>query len=80
MKPVAGMMEFVSLPMEGTVKDVRAMFRKEIGGERRATRYREGLLACREAMQEERDMVITAFIDHKTRSGLVNRKGKGRAA
>jgi hypothetical protein len=71
-------MEFVSLPMEGTVKDVRAMFRKEIGKERHATRYREGLVASKEGSQGERDAVISAFTEYKVKSGVVNQKGKGK--
>ncbi|KAG8739387.1 hypothetical protein FRC10_005679 [Ceratobasidium sp. 414] len=78
-KPIAGMMAAVSLPLEGTVKDVRALFHKNAGLERRATRYREGLFASQRASQTQRDVITNAFREYKTRTGGVNKKNKGKA-
>ncbi|KAG9091238.1 hypothetical protein FS749_016687 [Ceratobasidium sp. UAMH 11750] len=53
MKPIAGLMAAFSLPMEGAVKDARTLFRKQIRKERCATRYAEGVVASKQATQEE---------------------------
>jgi hypothetical protein len=79
MKPAAGVLEFVSLPMEGTVKSIRGMFHKEVGKERHLARYREGLVACREGSQAERDGVVAAFSEYKAKNWVSHKKGKGKA-
>ncbi|KAG9122243.1 hypothetical protein FRC07_001470 [Ceratobasidium sp. 392] len=78
-KPIAGALAAVSLPLEGTVKDMRALFHKKAGTERHATRYREGLLALQSASQAERERVIEAFRSHMARARAMkqNQKGKG---
>ncbi|KAG8738658.1 hypothetical protein FRC10_006626 [Ceratobasidium sp. 414] len=80
MKPVAGLMAAFSLPMEGAVKDARTLFRKQIGKERRASRYAEGLVASKQATQGERDTVIKAFSEYTAKSWIADkrRKGKGK--
>lgn len=64
------------MPLEGTVKDVRALFHKQVGKERIAARYAEGLLAVKSASQREREVVINAF--KALRSGMEAR-GKGKS-
>jgi hypothetical protein len=64
--------------MEGTVKSIRGMFQKEVGKERHLARYREGLVACREGSQEDRDAVIAAFSEYKAKNWVSNKKGKGK--
>lgn len=76
-KPIAGMMQAFSMPMEGTAKDLRALFRKEIGKERLATRHAEGVLAVKRASQRDRDVVIKAFAAYKVRTQR-EKKGKGK--
>ncbi|KAG9092871.1 hypothetical protein FS749_015386 [Ceratobasidium sp. UAMH 11750] len=77
-KPIAGLMSAFSLPMEGAVKDARTLFRKRIGKERHATRYAEGVVASKQATQEERDIVIKAFSEYTAKSWIVDKKGKGK--
>ncbi|ELU40833.1 UDPGT domain-containing protein [Rhizoctonia solani AG-1 IA] len=38
-KPLAGSLQFVSKPLEGTAKDICSLFRKQVGKERIAARY-----------------------------------------
>ncbi|KAG9091707.1 hypothetical protein FRC06_000445 [Ceratobasidium sp. 370] len=78
MKPIAGLLAAVSLPMEGAVKDARTLFRKQIGKERRATRYAEGIVASKQATQGERDTVIKAFSEYTAKSWMSDKKGKGK--
>ncbi|KAG9120114.1 hypothetical protein FRC07_004535 [Ceratobasidium sp. 392] len=78
MKPIAGLMAAFSLPMEGAVKDAKTLFRKQIGKERRAARYAEGVLASKQATQEERDVVVKAFSEYTARSWVGDKKGKGK--
>ncbi|CAE6475911.1 unnamed protein product [Rhizoctonia solani] len=75
-KPLAGVLQFISQPLEGTAKDVRSLFRKEVGKERIAARYAEGILAAREANQKEKEILVQAFIE---RGGAVGTKGKGKS-
>lgn len=78
MKPASGLMQFFSMPMEGTAKDLRGLFRKEVGRERIATRYAQGVLDVKRASQSEREMVTNAFAAYKIQFQR-ERKGKGRA-
>ncbi|KAG8791204.1 hypothetical protein FRC12_009874 [Ceratobasidium sp. 428] len=78
MKPIAGLMAAFSLPMEGAVKDAKTLFRRQIGKERRAARYAEGIVASKEATQGERDVVIKAFSEHTTRNYVADKKDKGK--
>ncbi|KAJ1311934.1 hypothetical protein OPQ81_010394 [Rhizoctonia solani] len=77
-KPLAGVLQFISQPLEGTAKDVRSLFRKEVGKERIAARYSEGILAARKASQQEKEFLVQAFIERRGRSGMGG-KGKGKA-
>lgn len=77
-KPITGVLQFISMPLEGTAKNVQSLFRKQVGKERIATRYGEGILAARQASEKDRQAVINAFIGHRS-SGGRGRKGKGKA-
>ncbi|KAG8730349.1 hypothetical protein FRC11_006914, partial [Ceratobasidium sp. 423] len=68
-KPLAGVLQFISQPLEGTAKDVRSLFRKEVGKERIAARYAEGVLAARKASQKEKEILVQAFIERRGRTG-----------
>ncbi|CAE6371372.1 unnamed protein product [Rhizoctonia solani] len=76
-KPLAGVLQFISQPLEGTANDVRSLFRKEVGGERIAARYAEGALLTRRASQKEKEMVIQAFMERGCTK--MASKGKGKA-
>lgn len=76
-KPVAGAMKFISMPMEGTAKDLRGLFRQEIGKERTATRYAEGILAVRNSSQRDQEEITRAFSTRKIRFHR-EKKGKGK--
>ncbi|KAL5641789.1 hypothetical protein ACGC1H_002028 [Rhizoctonia solani] len=77
-KPLAGVFQFISQPLEGTAKDVRSLFRKQVGKERIAARYAEGVLAVRKASQKEKEILVQAFVEMRGRMGLGS-KGKGKA-
>ncbi|CUA73567.1 Sterol 3-beta-glucosyltransferase UGT80B1 [Rhizoctonia solani] len=77
-KPLAGVLQFISQPLEGTAKDVRSLFRKEVGKERIAARYAEGVLAVRKSSQKEKEMLVQTFIEHRGRMKMAG-KGKDRA-
>ncbi|KAG9098236.1 hypothetical protein FS749_004308 [Ceratobasidium sp. UAMH 11750] len=81
LKPIAGIVAAVSLPLEGTVKDARALFHKKPGMEIHATRYREEFATLQSASQAQRDMVLSALRERKARAEGANMigKGKGRA-
>ncbi|CAE7079432.1 unnamed protein product [Rhizoctonia solani] len=74
-KPLAGVMQFISQPLEGTAKEVRSLFRKEVGKERIAARYAEGVSAVRTASQKEREILVQTFIE---RHGQTRERGKGK--
>ncbi|QRW11269.1 glycosyltransferase family 1 protein [Ceratobasidium sp. AG-Ba] len=76
-KPIAGLMAAFSMPLEGAVKDARSLFRKNVGKERRGTRYAEGVVASKQATQAERDVVIKAFSEHLARSWVQKGKRNG---
>ncbi|KAG9082424.1 hypothetical protein FS749_006850 [Ceratobasidium sp. UAMH 11750] len=78
-KPLAGAVAAVSLPLEGTVKDLRAMFHKKTSALRYGTKRREGLVAFRNASEAEREVVVCAFSEYKDRRWGKNKKGKRRA-
>lgn len=77
-KPAAGILGTCAHPMEGALKSVQSLFHKQVGKERRATRYREGLMEARSCSQVERQMILDAFriFQEKARREL---KGKGKA-
>ncbi|EUC58960.1 sterol 3-beta-glucosyltransferase, partial [Rhizoctonia solani AG-3 Rhs1AP] len=77
-KPLAGVLQFISQPLEGTAKDVRSLFRKQVGKERIAARYAEGVLAVRKASQKETEILVQAFIEMRGRTGMGG-KGKSKA-
>ncbi|QRV87000.1 glycosyltransferase family 1 protein [Ceratobasidium sp. AG-Ba] len=76
-KPVAGAMAAISLPLEGTAKNVQALFHKKTTTQQHATRYMEGLVEARKAAQSERDAVVKTFEEYNIRRS-VDKKGKGR--
>ncbi|QRV87062.1 glycosyltransferase family 1 protein [Ceratobasidium sp. AG-Ba] len=76
-KPLAGAMAAVSLPLEGTTKDVQALFHKKTTTQQHATRYMEGLVEAGKAAQSERDAVIKTFEEYNIWRS-VDKKGKGR--
>ncbi|KDN37111.1 hypothetical protein RSAG8_10386, partial [Rhizoctonia solani AG-8 WAC10335] len=78
-KPIAGVMQFISQPLEGTAKEVRSLFHKEVGKERIAARYAEGVLAVRQASQKEKELLVQAFMERGVRTGMGS-KGKSKAA
>ncbi|KAG8763484.1 hypothetical protein FRC11_002887 [Ceratobasidium sp. 423] len=74
-KPFAGALQAVSMPMEGVVKDLRGMFHKDISQERIVVRHAEGVLAVKKASQRDQDAVVQAFTEFKART---SRQGKGK--
>ncbi|CAE7210492.1 unnamed protein product [Rhizoctonia solani] len=77
LKPIAGMCQIVSMPMEGGVKDIRGLFHKDISQVRVAVRHGEGILAVKQASQRDQDAVVQAFAQHNVRMSH-KRKGKGK--
>ncbi|KAB5589229.1 sterol glucosyltransferase [Ceratobasidium theobromae] len=77
-KPLAGVLQFVSMPLEGTAKNMRSLAYKPFDKDRITARYAEGILATKCAGQREREVVITAFVERRGASKL-KRKGKGKA-
>ncbi|KAJ1305709.1 hypothetical protein OPQ81_010444 [Rhizoctonia solani] len=81
-KPTAGFMQAVSMPIEGSVKEVKALFHGQIGKERIATRYAQGISASRNASEAERERVVRVFVERvggKDWESSVDKKGKGKA-
>ncbi|KAG8703934.1 hypothetical protein FRC09_003869 [Ceratobasidium sp. 395] len=74
-KPVAGALAAVSLPLEGTIKDVRSLFHKKTGTERHATRHRERIFASQSASPAEREVVFRAFKRCLVRAGSASPAG-----
>ncbi|QRV82432.1 glycosyltransferase family 1 protein [Ceratobasidium sp. AG-Ba] len=73
-KPFAGAMAAVSLPLQGTVKSLRAMGHKNVDVLRRATKTREGLVAFRNSSLEDRAFIIGAFHEHRKAAKRGKRK------
>ncbi|KAG8763486.1 hypothetical protein FRC11_002889 [Ceratobasidium sp. 423] len=81
-KPTAGFMHAVSMPIEGTVKEVKALLHRQVGKERTATRYAQGVSAARNASEAEREKVVRAFVERvggNDSASAVDKKGKGKA-
>ncbi|KAG8712488.1 hypothetical protein FRC09_019814 [Ceratobasidium sp. 395] len=78
LKPLAGAMAAVSLPLEGTAKSAQTIFHKKISVLRRATKRREGLVEFRNSSQAEQDPIIQAFGEYKARQLEKTRKGKNK--
>ncbi|KDN42537.1 hypothetical protein RSAG8_06680, partial [Rhizoctonia solani AG-8 WAC10335] len=76
LKPVAGMFQIVSKPMQGGVKDLRGLFHKDISQEKIVVRQVEGVLAVKQASQRDQDAVVQAYTVRMSRE----RKGKGRVS
>ncbi|CAE6390439.1 unnamed protein product [Rhizoctonia solani] len=77
MKPAAGLLQAVSKPMEGGVKDIRSIFHTGISLERITVRRAEGVLAVKRASQREQDLIVRAFAEYKAKTSR-ERKGKGK--
>ncbi|CAE7220831.1 unnamed protein product, partial [Rhizoctonia solani] len=80
-KPTAGFMQAVSMPIEGAVKEVKSLLHRQVGKDRIATRYAEGVSAARNASEAERDKIVRAFVE-RVNGGLesmADKKGKGKA-
>ncbi|KAF8748480.1 Glycosyltransferase family 1 protein [Rhizoctonia solani] len=84
-KPTAGFMHAVSMPIEGTVREVKSLLNRQVGKDRIVTRYAQGVSAARSASEAERERVVRAFIERVSRgdsASTVNKedkKGKGKA-
>ncbi|CAE6526293.1 unnamed protein product [Rhizoctonia solani] len=81
-KPTAGFMNAVSMPIEGTVKEVKALLHRQVGKDRTATRYAQGVSAARNASEAERERIVRAFVERIGGSDSLptaNRKGKGKS-
>ncbi|KAF8721986.1 Glycosyltransferase family 1 protein, partial [Rhizoctonia solani] len=84
-KPTAGFMHAVSMPIEGTVKEVKSLLNRQVGKDRIVTRYAQGVSAARSASEAERESVVRAFIERVSQgdsASTVNKedkKGKGKA-
>ncbi|GAB1524077.1 hypothetical protein RhiTH_007229 [Rhizoctonia solani] len=84
-KPTAGFMHAVSMPIEGTVREVKSLLNRQVGKDRIVTRYAQGVSAARGASEAERERVVRAFIERVSRgdsASTVNKedkKGKGKA-
>ncbi|CAE6440349.1 unnamed protein product [Rhizoctonia solani] len=81
-KPTAGFMQAVSMPIEGAVKEVKSLLHRQVGKDRIATRYAEGVSAARNASEAEREKVVRAFVERVSGNGsawMVDKKGKGKA-
>ncbi|CAE6526287.1 unnamed protein product [Rhizoctonia solani] len=77
MKPFAGALQVVSMPVEGGVKNLRGMFHKDTSQERILVRHAEGVLAVKQSSQRDQDAVVQAFTEFKARASR-ERKGKGK--
>jgi hypothetical protein len=77
MKPAAGIFQVFSMPAEGGVKNLCAVFNKGISQERVLVRRTEGVLAVKQASQEDQDAVLRAFAKFKATTSR-DRKGKGK--
>ncbi|CUA70529.1 Sterol 3-beta-glucosyltransferase UGT80B1 [Rhizoctonia solani] len=80
-KPTAGFMQAVSMPIEGAVKEVKSLLYRQVGKDRIATRYAEGVNAARNASEGEREKIVRAFVERVSGSDTltVDKKGKGKA-
>ncbi|CAE6497736.1 unnamed protein product [Rhizoctonia solani] len=74
-KPIGGALQFVSKPMEGTM---RSFAHKETGKDRIVARRAQGIVASEHATLQERNAVIEAFVEYKAKKKR-DRKGKGKA-
>ncbi|CUA71983.1 Sterol 3-beta-glucosyltransferase UGT80B1 [Rhizoctonia solani] len=74
-KPAGGALQFVSKPIEGTV---RSFAHKETGRDRIVARRAQGIVASELATLQERNEVIEAFVEYKAKRKR-DRKGKGKA-
>lgn len=74
-KPVGGALQFVSKPIEGTV---RSFAHKENGKDRIVARRAQGIMASERATLQEQNAVIEAFVEFKAKKKR-ERKGKGKA-
>ncbi|GAB1524076.1 hypothetical protein RhiTH_007228 [Rhizoctonia solani] len=72
-KPTAGVIGLLSQPVEGTIQSVRSSMAKP-AKERHATRYAQGVGAFKSSSEAEREAVVHAFEEKRSRS-----KGKQRA-
>ncbi|KAH7322330.1 hypothetical protein B0J17DRAFT_633377 [Rhizoctonia solani] len=81
-KPTAGFMQAVSMPIEGAVKEVKSMLHRQVGKDRIATRYAQGVSAARNASEADREKIVRAFVERVGGNDLastVDKKGKGKA-
>ncbi|CAE6390425.1 unnamed protein product [Rhizoctonia solani] len=84
-KPAAGFMDAVSMPIEGTVKEVKSLLHRQVGKDRIATRYAQGVSAARSASEAEREKIVRTFVervsgvDSASTVDKKDKKGKGKA-
>lgn len=74
LKPTAGALGSITLPIEGSIRSIRGMRNQDVGQERRLGRHKQGLMEAEGCSQEERDFVISMFATLKS-----SMKGKQRA-
>ena len=61
-KPAAGMLGFVTHPIEGTIKSIRSGQFQDVYKERHLTRYREGIMEAQGCSQADREAIINTFM------------------
>ena len=74
LKPTAGVLASVTLPIEGGVRSIRGMRYQGAGKLRRLVRYHQGITEAEGRNQAELDFVTSAFRNFQMRS-----KGKQKA-
>ncbi|KAF8606091.1 glycosyltransferase family 1 protein [Ceratobasidium sp. AG-I] len=72
-KPAAGMLGFVTHPIEGTIKSIRSGKFQDVAKERHLTRYREGIMEAQGCIQADREAIISTFMAFQ-----YSAKGKGK--
>lgn len=72
-KPSAGIIGFVTHPIEGTIKSIRSGKFQDVWKGRYLTLYKEGVKDLQESSQEERVAVVNKFMEFRYSS-----KGKGK--
>lgn len=75
-KPSAGMLGFVTHPIEGTIKSIRSGQFQDVCKDRHLARYREGILESQGCTQAEREAIISTFMVFRHSA---QGKGKGKS-